>query len=73
MDGSQTPLATIIAPANEHEVRHIERLVDSAVVDLPAQSHLIFYEGLLIVNCKGLEFGSIAWFPFFYPSIGPKP
>jgi len=42
MDGSQTPLATIIAPANEHEVRHIERLVDSAVVDLPAQSRLIY-------------------------------
>jgi hypothetical protein len=35
VDGRQTPLGVIIAPANEHEVRHIERLVDSAVVDLP--------------------------------------
>lgn len=42
MDGGQTPLAAIIAPANDHEVRHIERLVDSAVVDLPAQSRLIY-------------------------------
>lgn len=42
MDGCQTPLATLIAPANEHEVQHIERLVDSAVVDLPAQSRLIY-------------------------------
>jgi transposase len=42
MDGRQTPLGAIIAPANEHEVRHIERLVDSAVVDLPEQSRLIY-------------------------------
>ena len=42
MDGSQTPLAAIIAPANDHEVRHIERLVDSAVVELPAQLRLIY-------------------------------
>jgi transposase len=42
MDGDQTPLAAIIAPANQHEVRHIERLVESAVVDLPAGSHLIY-------------------------------
>jgi integrase len=34
MDGRQTPLGVIIAPANEHEVWHIERLVDSAVVIL---------------------------------------
>jgi IS5 family transposase len=42
MDGRQTPLGAIIAPANEHEVRHIERLVDSAVVSLPEQSRLIY-------------------------------
>jgi hypothetical protein len=38
MDGRQAPLGVIIAPANEHEVRHIERLVDSAVVSLPEQT-----------------------------------
>ncbi len=42
MDGDQTPLGTIIAPANEHEVRHIERLVKSTVVDLPEYSLLIY-------------------------------
>ncbi len=42
MDADQTPIGAIIAPANEHEVRHIERLVESAVVDLPAQSRLIY-------------------------------
>ncbi len=42
MDGDSTPLGAIIAPANEHEVRHIERLVESAVVDLPAHSRLIY-------------------------------
>lgn len=42
MDGDQTPLGAIITPADEHEVRHIERLLDSAVVDLPAQTRLIY-------------------------------
>ena len=42
MDGDQTPLGAIIAPANEHEVRHIERLVKSTVVDLPEYSLLIY-------------------------------
>ena len=42
MDGDQTPLATIITPANEHEVRHIERLVESAVVELPRPSRLLY-------------------------------
>jgi IS5 family transposase len=42
MDGGQTPLGVIISPANEHEVQHIERLVDSAVVELPPRSRLIY-------------------------------
>jgi len=42
MDADQTPLGAIIAPANEHEVRHIERLVESTVVDLPEYSLLIY-------------------------------
>lgn len=42
MDGCQTPLGALIAPANEHEVRHIERLVDSAVVELPPCWRLIY-------------------------------
>ena len=42
MDADQTPIAAIIAPANEHEVRHIERLVESAVVELPAPARLIY-------------------------------
>ena len=42
MDADETPLGTIIAPANEHEVRHIERFVKSTVVDLQEQSRLIY-------------------------------
>jgi transposase len=42
MDGDQTPLAAIITPANEHEVRHIERLVESAIVELPKPSRLLY-------------------------------
>lgn len=42
MGGDQTPLDAIIAPANEHEVRHVERLADSAVVELPEPSRLIY-------------------------------
>jgi len=42
MDADETPLGAIIAPANEHEVRHVERLLDSAVVELPRESRLIY-------------------------------
>ena len=42
MDGSQTPLGIVLAPANEHEVQHIERLVDSAVVRLPEDIPLVY-------------------------------
>lgn len=42
MDGDQTPLGAIILPANEHEVRHIERLIESAVVELPVPGRLLY-------------------------------
>lgn len=42
MDADQTALGATIAPANEHEVRHIERLLDSAVVELPPDGRLIY-------------------------------
>ncbi len=42
MDGGQTPLAAIIAPANSHEVQHIERLLESSVVELPTEYRLIY-------------------------------
>lgn len=42
MDGDCTPLGVVIAAANEHEVRHIERLLDAAVVDLPEQVRLLY-------------------------------
>lgn len=42
MDGDQTPLGVVIAPANGHEVKHIERLLDSAVVKLPDQTRLLY-------------------------------
>lgn len=42
MDGDRTPLGVVIAAANEHEVRHIERLLDAAVVDLPEQVRLLY-------------------------------
>jgi len=42
MDGDRTPLGAVIAPANHHETRHIERLLDSSVVELPAQSRLLY-------------------------------
>ena len=41
-DGDQTPLGAIISPANHHESRHIERLLDSSVVELPAPCRLIY-------------------------------
>lgn len=42
MDGDQTPLGVVISPANHHETRSIERLLDSAVVELPATCRLIY-------------------------------
>jgi transposase len=42
MDNAETPLAAIITAANEHESRHIERLVDAAVVELPNKTHLVY-------------------------------
>jgi transposase len=42
MDNRQTPLAVVIAPASQHESRHIERLVAAAVVPLPKKTHLIY-------------------------------
>ena len=42
MDADQTPLGAVITAADEHEVHHIERLVASAVVDLPAETRLVY-------------------------------
>ena len=42
MDNEQTPLAVVITGANEHESRHIERLIDAAVVPLPNDVTLIY-------------------------------
>ena len=42
MDNDRTPLGVVIAAANEHEVRHIERLLDAAVVELPQPARLLY-------------------------------
>lgn len=42
MDGDRTPLGVVIAPANEHESRHIERLLEAAVVELPETCRLLY-------------------------------
>ena len=42
MDGDCTPVGAVITPGNEHESRHIERLVDSAVVELPVSNRLLY-------------------------------
>ena len=42
MDNDRTPLGVIIAPANDHEVRHLERLLDAAVVPLPDTCRLLY-------------------------------
>ncbi len=42
MDNRQTLLAVIIAGANGHESRHIERLIDAAVVQLPKNTPLLY-------------------------------
>ena len=42
MDDNRTPLGAVITPANHHESRHIERLLDSSVTELPAPCRLIY-------------------------------
>ena len=42
MDADQTPLGVVITAADEHEVQHVERLVESAVVDLRWESRLVY-------------------------------
>lgn len=42
MDGDRTPLGVAVAPANEHESRHVERLVTPAVVALPERTRLLY-------------------------------
>ena len=42
MDNDRTPLSVVIAPANEHETRHIVRLLEASVVDLPAEARLLY-------------------------------
>ena len=42
MDGDRTPLGVILTAANQGEVNHIERLLDAAVVELPAESRLLY-------------------------------
>ena len=37
MDGDKTPLGVVMAPACDHEVGHIERLLDHRVVELPEE------------------------------------
>lgn len=42
MDNRQTPLAVVIAGANDHESLHIERLIDAVVVPLPEETTLVY-------------------------------
>lgn len=42
MDGDRTPLGVVIAPANENEVSHVERLTESSVVPLPERTRLLY-------------------------------
>ena len=42
MDGRQTPVGTLITAANEHEVKHLERLVHSAVVPIQHECRLLY-------------------------------
>ena len=42
MDNNRTPLSAVISRANEHEVRHIERLLDASVVELPEATRLLY-------------------------------
>ena len=42
MDGDKTPLGVVMAPACDHEVGHIERLLDHRVVELPEEFKLLY-------------------------------
>ena len=44
MDNQRTPLAVIIAPANDHESQHIERLVDALVLEPPRKTTPLIYD-----------------------------
>jgi len=42
MDGDRTPLGVLITAANQSEVKHIERLLETSVVPLPEQTRLLY-------------------------------
>lgn len=42
MDGEKTPLGVLITAANESEVNHVERLLETSVVALPEDVRLIY-------------------------------
>lgn len=42
MDGDRTPLGVLITAANESEVNHIERLLETSVVPLPEEARLLY-------------------------------
>lgn len=42
MDGDRTPLGVLITAANESEMNHIERLLETSVVPLPEQFRLLY-------------------------------
>jgi transposase len=42
MDGDSTPLGVVIAPADHHEVRHIEALIQTAVVPPPSPCRVLY-------------------------------
>ena len=42
MDGDRTPLGVSITAANQSEVKHLERLLETSVVPLPEQTRLLY-------------------------------
>jgi len=42
MDGDRTPLGVLITAANQSEVNHIERLLETSAVPLPEQTRLLY-------------------------------
>jgi transposase len=44
MDNRETPLAVVITSANQHESRHIERLVDAMVLEPPRKKTPLIYD-----------------------------
>lgn len=42
MDGDRTPLGVLVTAANEGEVKHIERLLETSVVPLPDEFRLLY-------------------------------